>query len=106
MDIDRLFAPFLLPEDEPSEETERLKAEVRKFLTIHDNLHRIVSSTEFLRAAVNNAAAFAAPVRAIPNDREKFNDWLDACPVEVTEIRNYAFGTVQVLFKLKDEEDE
>jgi hypothetical protein len=56
MKIDDIFAPFITPADEPSEETERDKAEVRAFLSRPENQH-VLYSAEFTREAVRHAAA-------------------------------------------------
>jgi hypothetical protein len=39
-------------------------------------------------------------------DREKFNEWLKACPVTVVNNESWASGTVEVLFKIEDEDDD
>lgn len=39
-------------------------------------------------------------------DRDKFNAWLQACPVILREVKDFAFGYVEVHVTLPDERDE
>ena len=41
MTVDEIFAPFIVRADEPSAETEAGMKEVRRFLYLHNNLHRV-----------------------------------------------------------------
>ena len=39
-------------------------------------------------------------------DRQKLQDWLNACPVAVTGIEPFAFGTFEIRIELQDEKFE
>lgn len=39
-------------------------------------------------------------------DRDKFNAWLQACPVILREVKDFAFGYVEVHVEITDERQE
>ena len=89
MKIDDIFAPFITPADEPSEETERAKAEVRAFLSRPENL-RVLYSAEFTRAAVRHAAALGIKPMT-DEDADAYDAALEAeeaCPCCGQQINN------------------
>lgn len=73
MDVNRLFHKFLTGTDQD-------KAEVREFITRHEDLHMLYSR-EFLNAAITNADALG--VRDVPTGEHiEFEDehYEETCP--------------------------